>query len=226
MVTLREVFEELAGGGHPDPAAVLRAHGFDLPDAELRYALVTYAHSAPVDVAGHLQPYVVANSPVSWEDTPETASLADGLELLATAPPPGAGSEDPTADLDGVPGGTAAVGAVTAAGTETAADRLDVGSEVTADRLDFGGGADAPVGPAAGPDPGDAEPLSAGDRPAPAGGVADAGADIGDDPWDAVDADLFGLDAVGGEPFDGEPAPGLPGDDDAGDAGGTDLFGP
>src|SRR5690606_4466074 len=55
VVTLREVFEELAGAGHPDPAAVLREHGFDLPEAELRYALVTYAHSAPVDVAGHLQ---------------------------------------------------------------------------------------------------------------------------------------------------------------------------
>src|SRR5690606_16392821 len=81
VATLREVFEELAGGGHPDPAAVLREHGFDLPDAELRYALVSYAHSAPVDVAGHLQPYVMANSPVSWEDTPEAATLADGLGL-------------------------------------------------------------------------------------------------------------------------------------------------
>ncbi|HLV58541.1 MAG TPA: hypothetical protein VKY81_06690 [Natronosporangium sp.] len=205
MVTLREVFEELAGGGHPDPAAVLRAHGFDLPDAELRHALVTYAHSAPLEVAGHLRPYVVANSPVSWEETPQPASLADGLELLATAPPPGAESGDPTTDLDGMPGIPAAAGgAMTAAGTKVAADRPDVGTDPAADRLDFGGGADAGVESTGG-----SAPL-----------------DRTGDPWEPVDVELFGIDAVGGEPFDAEPAPEPPGDEDEGDADGIDLIGP
>lgn len=223
-MTLREVFEELAGGGHPDPAAVLREHGFDLPDAELRYALVSYAHSAPVDVAGHLQPYVMANSPVSWEDTPEVATLADGLGLLTTAPPPDAVPEDPIADLDGVPGiGAVAGGALTPAG-----------AEATADRLDFGTGADAPAG--AGPAADAGELQAAEDWPDPAGGLVDAGVDPAgtggphppggtDVPWDLADTDLFGPDAVGGEPFEGDPAPERPGDEDDGDTD-TDLIGP
>jgi hypothetical protein len=234
VVTLREVFEELAGAGHPDPAAVLREHGFDLPEAELRYALVTYAHSAPVDVAGHLQPYVVANSPVSWEDTPQTVTLADGLALLATAPPPGAGSADPTADLDDVPGITLGVGGVTSAATE-AADRLDAGTEAPAGRLDFGGGADAPVGPAAGPDADRVEASAADGRPAPAGGVADAGVDATggsppldgtDGPWDPVGPDLFGVDAVDDGPFDGDPPSERPAAAGGDDTDGTDLIGP
>src|SRR5690606_37781580 len=95
------------------------------------------------------------------------------------------------ADLDGMPGITAAAGgALTAAGTEAAADGLDAGT--AADRLDFGGGADAPAGPAAGPDLDRAEP---GDRT--------------DDPREPADADLVEIRPAGRPSGGGRaPAPG------------------
>jgi hypothetical protein len=64
---LRDVFADLAGEHAPatDPAEVLAANGHPgLPDGLVAEAVVNYADTAPIEVAAHLSPYVIANSPV------------------------------------------------------------------------------------------------------------------------------------------------------------------
>jgi hypothetical protein len=76
---LREVFAELAGTGSTgDPGGLLR----DLPDELVAEAVVSYAETAPVEIAEHLASFVSAHSAVgSEEPAPE-----GWLDLLATAP--------------------------------------------------------------------------------------------------------------------------------------------
>jgi hypothetical protein len=89
---LRDVFTDLTGdagaGAAQDPAAVLAASGHpDLPDTLVAEAIVSYADTAPPEVAEHLAPYVMANSAVPAADP--TASEPDPsswLDLLAGAP--------------------------------------------------------------------------------------------------------------------------------------------
>lgn len=87
---LREVFEALAGspdaaGATGDPAQVLAGTGHgDLPDELVAEAIVSYADTAPVEVAAHLAPFVTAHSAVPLD--PAAADPVSGLDLLATAP--------------------------------------------------------------------------------------------------------------------------------------------
>ncbi|HEY8471013.1 MAG TPA: hypothetical protein VIL37_00020 [Natronosporangium sp.] len=89
---LRDIFDELARGDHgADPAETLAdgGHG-DLPDQLVSEAIVSYADTAPVEVAEHLAPFVKVHSavPAADEGEPAGESASDGLELLATAPEP------------------------------------------------------------------------------------------------------------------------------------------
>lgn len=91
---LREVFDALAGAAGAftdragDPAQVLAGSGHgDLPDQLVAEAIVSYADTAPVEVAAHLAPFVTAHGAVpraaGGAEVPDPAS---GLDLLATAP--------------------------------------------------------------------------------------------------------------------------------------------
>jgi hypothetical protein len=86
--SLREVFAALAGGS-ADPASALAASGHgDLPGDLVAQAIVNYADTAPVEVAEHLSPFVVAHSGVpQGVDAPaHLPDTGDGLHLLGAAP--------------------------------------------------------------------------------------------------------------------------------------------
>jgi hypothetical protein len=92
---LRDVFADLVGDeaarqAHAaDPDGFLAAAGHaDLPDGLVGEAIVSYADTAPAEVAEHLAPFVMAHSPVPVEDDLPAAALdaAHGLDLLSTAP--------------------------------------------------------------------------------------------------------------------------------------------
>ncbi len=205
MASLREVFDALVGEPHPDPGGLVRDHGFDLSEAAATDALVNYAHSAPVEVAAHLQGFVTAHSQVPGEEEvagPPTAG--DGLALLGTAPV--ALGHDP-AELD----------------EQQAVTGVEAG-EAGGDGWDFGAGRAAPADETAGPEIGPEigpEVGSAPVHPADASGVPidTGGAVPPDSPADALD---FGAatgfaDALGDTGSD--TASGL--DDDAGGAAGA-----
>jgi hypothetical protein len=100
MASLREVFELVREqGAHGDPAGLLRDSGHaDLPEALLSLAIVNFADTLPADSAEHLAGFVVPHSGVPREDADHAdPSVADGLDLLATAP----SALGPEADLDG-----------------------------------------------------------------------------------------------------------------------------
>ena len=92
--SLRDVFGDLAGdeGARPEEGAdlgsLLAAEGYPaLPDDLVAEAIVSYADTAPAEVAEHLAPFVMAHSPVPLDDLPaEEMNSAQGLDLLATAP--------------------------------------------------------------------------------------------------------------------------------------------
>ncbi|WP_328468304.1 hypothetical protein OHA21_51430 [Actinoplanes sp. NBC_00393] len=118
---LRDVFADLTGAGNAtgDPADLLRDQGHALPDDLVAEAVVSYADTAPAEVAEHLAPYVTAHSVVGAADG--TGDETGWLELLATAP---AGAEPGDIDeLTPVTGGF---------------DDTDPGTP-----LDFGTGTDA-----------------------------------------------------------------------------------
>jgi hypothetical protein len=93
-MTLREVFDELAGGGDADPAGALADRGYgELPEPLLSEAIVSYADTAPVEVAEHLSPFVMVHSAVPVDRDGDVAA-GDGLELLATAPEPIVADDD------------------------------------------------------------------------------------------------------------------------------------
>ena len=101
---LRDVFTALTGEGGAsgsDPGEALRLNGHaDLSDGLVAEAVVSYADTAPIEVAEHLAPFVMANSPVPIAgadlDTAEGESPS-WLDALATAPVPA--DIDP-ADID------------------------------------------------------------------------------------------------------------------------------
>ncbi|HET6532972.1 MAG TPA: hypothetical protein VFH03_20475 [Actinoplanes sp.] len=100
---LRDVFADLAGapGAADDPAALLRDHGHpELPDDLVAEAVVSYADTAPVEVAEHLAPYVTAHSAVGADPAAGDETAVGWLDLLGTAP---AGD---SADIDDLPPAT------------------------------------------------------------------------------------------------------------------------
>jgi hypothetical protein len=111
---LREVFADLAdsadsaGYQGADPAELLAAHGHPgLPEELVAEAVVSYADTAPAEVAEHLAPFVTAHSAIPVDEPGDTP----WFELMSTAPepePPDLDSpletlefgEDPGLDLD------------------------------------------------------------------------------------------------------------------------------
>jgi hypothetical protein len=103
--SLRAVFGDLAGDesarppeddGPGDLGDLLAAMGYPgLPDSLIAEAITSYADTAPAEVAEHLAPFVLANSPVPVDDPQEELDSAqaldqigplDPLDLLVTAP--------------------------------------------------------------------------------------------------------------------------------------------
>jgi hypothetical protein len=126
---LKDVFTDLVG----DPSAAVGAlagAGHDLPPDLVAEAVVSFAGTAPAEVAEHLAPYVTANSGVPVES--EADWVTDWPDLFATAPEVGEADEfdDGEADVLDAPPAEHAAGIV---------------------ELAFGAGADD--GPAADPDP-------------------------------------------------------------------------
>jgi len=117
---LRDVFADLVGapGAADDPAALLRDHGHPgLPEELVAEAVVSYADTAPVEVAERLAPYVTAHSAVGADPVPGDEPAAGWLDLLGAAPDvtgdepadlddlaPGSGGFDAAAGLDPDPG--------------------------------------------------------------------------------------------------------------------------
>ncbi|WFE22151.1 hypothetical protein O7621_01910 [Solwaraspora sp. WMMD937] len=107
--SLHEIFAGLPGdaAAHSDVAAVLDANGYaDLSPELLAQAVVSFADTAPAEVAEHLAPFVTAHSQVGGDGTVPD-DLASPLDLLATAPAPAFDAptpDDPAfdrLDLDG-----------------------------------------------------------------------------------------------------------------------------
>jgi hypothetical protein len=134
---LRDVFTELVGApsAADDPAALLSDHGHPgLPDDLVAEAVVSYADTAPLEVAEHLAPYVTAHSTVGAGPVTGDEPGGGWLDLLGTAPDV---AGDEPADLDGLApahDGFAATDPEPDAGLE-----LDAG-------LEFGTGAGAASG--------------------------------------------------------------------------------
>lgn len=91
---LRDLLADLVGDASArqaygaDPAGYLAAHGHpDLPEQLVAEAVVSYAGTAPVEVAEALAPYVAGHGPV-----PDPDAHGDWFELLTTAD---AGDDDP-----------------------------------------------------------------------------------------------------------------------------------
>jgi hypothetical protein len=107
---LRELLADLVGdpsaraGG---PSAYLAEHGHaDLPADLVAEAVVSYADTAPPEVAEQLAPFVTAHTagdeePADWFDllTSASADLPDDLDALDSAPAPWTGD-----DFDADPG--------------------------------------------------------------------------------------------------------------------------
>lgn len=158
---LREVFDALAGAAGAagsagpdrpagDPAEVLAGSGHaDLPDQLVAEAIVSYADTAPVEVAAHLAPFVTAHSavpPVAAET--EAPDPASGLDLLATAPAgapadPLLPGDRPSLGDEPLPGDELLGGASPAAGNGVAPEP---GGDQPGPDPDFGAGAPADLG--------------------------------------------------------------------------------
>lgn len=94
---LRDVFTELTGDEEArrahaaDPQGFLSAQGHpDLSTDLVAEAVVSYADTAPPEVAEHLAPYVIEHSPVPRDGDvdmePATAAPESWFDLMATAP--------------------------------------------------------------------------------------------------------------------------------------------
>lgn len=86
---LRDLLADLVGDASArqaygaDPAGYLAEHGHpDLPEHLVAEAVVSYADTAPVEVAEALAPYVAGHGPV-----PDPDAHGDWFELLTTAAP-------------------------------------------------------------------------------------------------------------------------------------------
>jgi hypothetical protein len=141
--SLRAVFGNLAGGESArgqeeggDLGDILAAEGYPgLPDTLIAEAVASYADTAPAEVAEHLAPFVMANSPVPVDDLPDeldSRPALDPLDLLATAPTSLAAGDE-LADSAIGPDDDLVIDAAAEGGETFATFGLDFGG------LDFGG---------------------------------------------------------------------------------------
>ena len=166
---LRDVFADLTGGGSAagDPDALLRDQGHPaLPDDLVAEAVVSYADTAPAEVAEHLAPFVTAHSAVGAGAGAGAEPSAGWLDLLATAPA-GAGVADEPAEAD----------------QRAEAEERAEADDLAAAAEGFDDGADL------GPDPGLGLDFGLGAEPAPAYGIGAEGLDGAgaEGPGDGVD---------------------------------------
>jgi hypothetical protein len=125
--SLRELFAELSRPGGGDPADLLRAAGFgDVPESLVAEAIVSYAATAPLEVAEHLAPFAVAHGPVPAPDPAVDTARPDGLALLASAPTVDVPGYDPAADRTAPVDPELHGDAADHAGTEYLGDDVDV----------------------------------------------------------------------------------------------------
>lgn len=234
---LHDILAELAqaGGSVAAPAEALATAGHgDLPDGLVAEAIVSYADTAPAEVAAHLAPFVTDHSALARAVAgPDAAGpeLGDGWALLATAPaePVLAGSDefagegplsgrDPvdadhgTGDLGTGDLGTADFGT----GEQAGSDPFDLAFEP--DAAGFGAEAgEFGAGDMSVPDPvelvgSDGHPLAGLEPLAP-------------DPLMLSPTQPGPIEPVPAEPEPGDPDPSLPGPDepDPADPGSGDL---
>lgn len=182
---LHDIFAGLASdpaarrGEGPEPSDALRdgGHG-DLPEGLVAEAIVSYADTAPAEVAEHLAPFVAGHGPVPLDD-PAAAGLdvTHGLELVATAPvaDPGTVAEVDDEPFDVAFGEGTGGEPVEAVELDPDLDPADVAFEVPADP-------GFPVEPALGlpeTDPADLFPMPGPPEAGDAGEPDDPGADGG-----------------------------------------------
>jgi hypothetical protein len=142
---LRDVLGEQADRLAEDRQATLDEAGHpDLPDALVAEAVVSYADTAPYQVAEHLAPFVTAHGAVRLQESPGgEADLSHGLHLLATAPETGPADAEQSAehstgnlDADLFDGGLAA-------DLDAGPDAGGLSSEAHGTAVDSHGGADS-----------------------------------------------------------------------------------
>ena len=92
--SLRELFASVSDAPHAGPAEVLASGGHQsLPPDLVAEAITNYADTAPLEVAQHLAPFVMAHSAVpgaaaaaNWSGDGIGPGLDSGFELLSTVP--------------------------------------------------------------------------------------------------------------------------------------------
>ncbi|MBX6751045.1 MAG: hypothetical protein IRY85_15450 [Micromonosporaceae bacterium] len=139
---LRNVFADLAGGrdfgasSGMAPEEVLAAHGHpDLPEGLVAEAVVSYADTAPVEVAEHLAPYVRAHTAVPQPGGGTGEPEPHWYDLLTTAPAPELGGPDV---IDAEASGLAATDAPSVDAGPGASAETDIDGDFAAG--DFGAG--------------------------------------------------------------------------------------
>jgi hypothetical protein len=138
---LKDVFADLVG----DPSAgaeALAAAGHDLPADLVAEAVVSFAGTAPAEVAEHLAPFVTANSGVPTDD----AGTDSWFDLLATVPDPDAGEDfDDGGVFDAAPADHAGIGELEFGTGADGDSDLDASADDDFDADDFDEGTvDAP----------------------------------------------------------------------------------
>lgn len=189
---LRELFDELAGGGHtgrPAADALAEAGHADLPPELVGEAIVNYADTATVEVAEQLAPFVTA---ITAGEPPDAES---GIDLLAGAAAEGIDDAD-----------------LVMAADKVAAEEAP--AAVTEFDLAFGTGSDAGLFDTAASGAGTSDEAAIDDWSAsgaePETTEAETTEAAVDEPaHDEAFGDPFDLDAAtGGEAADGGPADG------------------
>lgn len=126
---LKDIFADLVGDASARPDAFSGA-GHDLPPDLVAEAVVSFAGTAPAEVAEHLAPFVTANSGVPVEADDGLGEAPDWAELFATAP-----------ETDGLGPAELDAGLGPADLDETGIDETESGTEV-----ETGAGADGEAG--------------------------------------------------------------------------------
>ena len=210
--SLHEIFAGLTGdaAAHGEVAAVLHANGYaDLPAELLTQAVVSFADTAPAEVAEHLAPFVMANSPVPGAEGTVAADWGSPLELLAAAP--AAGFDDAGFDgasLDDAVSQLDAPVKQTDDGHFLDEESLDEESDAVAVRPDaFGGPSlDASFGHGDGPSAEQAEQVAAAAFDPTAAAAEPVTFEGTDDPLNLPDDPLLPVDPWALPPASDDPA--------------------
>ena len=193
---LHELLADLVGDAdaaraHGDPETYLAANGHpDLPPDLVAEAVVSYADTAPVDVAEHLAPYVTTHSAVPTSEPPAD----DWFGLITTAPAEDLPDDDLPDDLSDDPGFADDLSGEQPWSPEQDHDH--------ASALDFGAGSegiDSPHHTAADED------ADTPDDDTPDGGDEQADQPPEQSAWTDLEPETAGLDDLDDGDLDGDP---------------------